>query len=153
HMKPVPKNIHIIWVGGALPERSQACVKTFPKKNLDWKVNLWIDSGQLLTGLRVGLTKGYYESKGGPGAFTAQKKQKLARALGDRGADDDTKQYLKDRFGFNPSVADLKKAMARNSLESFCKRYNILLRDVSEVTGLNNNPLYQREMVRRGTNF
>src|SRR5262249_25508541 len=99
------------------------------------------------------MTKGYYESKSGPGAFTVQKKQKLARALGDTATDEDTKQYLKDRFGFNPSVADLKKAMARSSLEKFCKRYNIQLREVSEVTRLSNNPLYQREMVRRGTNF
>lgn len=152
-MKPVPKQIHIIWLGSALPERSQVCVQTFTQMNPDWWVNLWIDSAQLLTGQRVDITKGYYESKHGPGSFNVRKKQKLAHLLGDTATDDDTKRYLKDRFGFNSSVADLKKAMALSFMEKFCSRHYITLRDISEITGLNNNPLYQREMVRRGTNF
>lgn len=152
-MKPVPKQIHIIWLGGPMPERNQVCVQTFTQMNPDWFVNLWFDPDQLLTGLRVGMTRNYSESKRGPGAFNVRKKHKLAHALGDAATDDDTKQYLKDRFGFNPSVADLKKAVALSSLESFCDMHDIMLRDIREVTGLNNNPLYRRELVQRGTNF
>ncbi len=51
-MRTIPKVIHIIWIGGDIPQRNRDCIVTFPRLNPDWEVNLWIDANQLLTGER-----------------------------------------------------------------------------------------------------
>jgi len=47
-MANIPKNVHIIWIGGALPEKNQACVDSFHAQNPDWTINLWFDPDALL---------------------------------------------------------------------------------------------------------
>ncbi|BCQ55241.1 TcdA/TcdB catalytic glycosyltransferase domain-containing protein [Burkholderia gladioli] len=51
-MKAIPKQVHIIWIGGDIPARNRACIQTFVRQNPDWTVNLWFDANQLLTGKR-----------------------------------------------------------------------------------------------------
>ncbi|WP_186036822.1 glycosyltransferase family 32 protein [Burkholderia gladioli] len=51
-MKAIPKQVHIIWIGGDIPARNRACIQTFVRQNPDWTINLWFDANQLLTGKR-----------------------------------------------------------------------------------------------------
>ena len=47
-MANIPKIVHIIWIGGALPQKNQACVDSFANSNPDWSVYLWYDPDGLL---------------------------------------------------------------------------------------------------------
>jgi mannosyltransferase OCH1-like enzyme len=51
-MAHIPKNVHIIWIGGALPVKNQNCVNSFAAKNPDWNVHLWYDPDGLLAKYR-----------------------------------------------------------------------------------------------------
>jgi len=165
-MKAIPKSIHIIWIGGDLPDRNRACVATFPKVNPDWKTNLWIDKDQLLTGLRRRTAAQHYEAKNNPvdwvypTGVTPERKgvtpaqwEKVKQKVGGAGGDEATIQYLSSKFG--KSNLELRDIWWNNwiSLRQFCKDNEIQLRTVDEIAGSKLLGLYRNEMLARGTNF
>lgn len=164
-MEAIPKNIHIIWIGGDIPDRNRNCVASFPKENPDWKVNLWIDKDQLLTGLRRKLTAQHYREKNtsawqyAPGEETAQEKvttqqwNKVTDKLGKTAGDEQTITYLSRKF--RKTERDLRDTWWENwiSIREFCKANDVVLRTVDELAGSKLMGLYRSEMVARGTNF
>jgi mannosyltransferase OCH1-like enzyme len=157
-MKAIAKNIHIVWIGGDLPDRNRSCVITFPQKNPDWNVTLWFDRNQLLTGLRRRLTKEYYEKKNpvnseGKGVVTPEQWAKVQQKIGGQADDDATVDYLIKKFGKNEK--ELYDMQLDNwvSLKDFCKANRITLRSVNDISASKTFPIYRNEMVSRGTNF
>lgn len=47
--KPVPKEVHFIWLGGPLGEIQKEYVKVWAKLNPDYNINIWYDSDHLYT--------------------------------------------------------------------------------------------------------
>lgn len=152
-MKEIPKHVHIIWIGGDVPARNRKCIETFPVKNPDWKVNLWIDRDQLLTGYRRSTAAAHYKAKNQSDKVSAQQWSKVATRVGATATDEETIAYLSTKF--QKTRSELRDIWWDNyiSIRDFCKAAKLSLRFVSELGGAKNMPIYRQEMVSRGTNF
>lgn len=151
-MKPIPRKLHIIWVGGDIPDKNRECISSHRKQSPNWDVTLWIDRNQLLTGLRRATAAAHYKAKAKDGKVSAEKWQKVQSKVGG-GGDDATIEYLKNKFG--TAEQELRDRAWDNyiSIRMFCKERGLELRDVSELDTTKNFQIYKNEMVARGTNF
>nr|WP_233632243.1 TcdA/TcdB catalytic glycosyltransferase domain-containing protein [Burkholderia gladioli] len=147
-VKAIPKQVHIIWIGGDIPARNRACIQTFVRQNPDWTINLWFDANQLLTGERRSVVK---EQLGG--TATPDDWKAMAGNLG-AGGDTATIQYLAMHFNQRGEVLRGKRLAQVNAIASFCATNGIKLREVQRDLKMGKNAaIYQRELVDRGANF
>jgi hypothetical protein len=147
-MHAVPKVIHIIWLGGDIPQRNRDCIRSFPTLNPDWEVNLWIDANQLLTGERSRLIK---EDKASP---TSDDWKRVAQRLGKNAGDAETIKYLENYLKLRGEDLRGMRASKVNSIISFCEANGIKLREVQRDLILGkNSAIYRGELVNRGANF
>lgn len=154
-MKQIPKRLHIIWVGGDIPQKNRECIISHRQKSQNWEVNLWIDRDQLLTGFRRSHVAAHYKAKNKvdkSGKVTAEKWQKMQGAVAD-GGEDATIAYMTKKFGM--TERELRDRSWDNyiSIRDFCKEHRIEFHLVSELDTAKNFQIYKNEMVARGTNF
>lgn len=162
-MKAIPKIIHIIWIGGDIPQRNRDCIVTFPRMNPDWQVNLWIDANQLLTGERrrqVSAQYRYERSQGNPvndvknPKVPAEKWKEVADTLGKHGGDAATIQYLDQYLHLRGEALQGMRVQQINSIMNFCNANGIKLREVQRDLKMGKNAaIYRKELVNRGGNF
>ncbi|MBC8720707.1 glycosyltransferase [Paraburkholderia sp. 31.1] len=148
-MKAIPKIIHIIWIGGDIPQRNRDCIITFPRLNPDWEVNLWIDANQLLTGERRRQISVQHNASTTPNQW-----DEVAQRLGEDGGDSATMRYLNQYL--NMRGEDLRGMRGRqvNSIINFCEQNRLKLREVQHDLKMGkNSTIYRRELVNRGANF
>lgn len=155
-MKNVPKIGHFIWIGGRLPFQNQDCVRSFTQ-NADWHFNLWVDPYNLLVHERRNRVKQKVEQKisdGGDKNKVQQKQwDKVVKAVGKEGTDQQTKRYLVKKY--DVSADDLDRIADDNykQLSDFCRENKMGLCSVAEFQGGKSFSLYRQEMVARNTNF
>lgn len=148
-MKAIPKVVHIIWIGGDIPERNRQCIVTFPRLNPDWEVNLWIDENQLLTGERRRQISSHESATVSP-----QKWQEVAKNLGPKAEDDATIKYLKEYLNMRGEDLVGLREQQMHSIVNFCKSHNLKLRTVQrDVKMGSTSTIYRNELVNRGANF
>ncbi|WP_027209659.1 TcdA/TcdB catalytic glycosyltransferase domain-containing protein [Burkholderia sp. WSM2232] len=152
-MRAIPKVIHIIWIGGDIPQRNRDCIVTFPRMNPDWQVNLWIDANQLLTGERRRQISDHVSAQSG-GRVSVEQWQDVARSLGESGGDAATISYLKDYLNQRGETLRGMRAQQVNSIINFCEANGIKLREVQRDLKMGKNAaIYRSELVNRGANF
>ncbi|ALK32600.1 TcdA/TcdB catalytic glycosyltransferase domain-containing protein [Burkholderia plantarii] len=147
-MKAIPKVIHIIWIGGDIPQRNRECITTFVRHNPDWKIRLWIDANQLLTGERRRQVKAQHG-----GSVSKEAWQAVAERLGS-GGDAETIRYLASHFDQRGEALQGLRLRQINSIMDFCRANGITLSEVQRdlKTG-KNAAIYRQELVNRGANF
>lgn len=148
-MKAIPKVIHIIWIGGDIPQRNRDCIVTFPRMNPDWEVNLWIDANQLLTGERRRQISAQNNATVSPAQWN-----EVAQRLGDEGGDSATIRYLDKYLNMRGEALQGMRVKQVSSIENFCKRNKLRLREVQRDLKMGKNAaIYRKELVNRGANF
>lgn len=148
-MKAIPKVIHIIWIGGDIPQRNRDCILTFPKMNPDWEVNLWIDANQLLTGERRRQISAQNNAPVSPAQWN-----EVAQRLGDEGGDSATIRYLDKYLNVRGETLKGLRIKQINSIVNFCKANKLKLREVQRDLKMGkNSSIYLSELVNRGANF
>jgi hypothetical protein len=149
-VKAIPKVIHIIWIGGDIPQRNRDCIMTFPKLNPEWEVNLWIDANQLLTGER---RRQISAQQAGTPVSPAQWDE-VAQRLGPDGGDAATIKYLDEYLNLRGEALQGLRVKQINSIMNFCQRNRIKLREVQRDLKMGKNAaIYRKELVNRGANF
>jgi hypothetical protein len=152
-LRAIPKVIHIIWIGGDIPQRNRDCIVTFPRMNPDWEVNLWIDANQLLTGERRRQISDQNGAQG-LGRVSAAQWQEVAQVLGKKGGDAATIRYLEEYLNQRGETLRGMRATQVNSIINFCEENGIKLREVQRDLKMGKNAaIYRRELVNRGANF
>jgi len=152
-LRTIPKVIHIIWIGGDIPQRNRDCIVTFPRLNPDWEVNLWIDANQLLTGERRRQISDQNGAQG-LGRVSAAQWQEVAQVLGKKGGDAATIRYLEEYLNQRGETLRGMRATQVNSIINFCEENGIKLREVQRDLKMGKNAaIYRRELVNRGANF
>jgi hypothetical protein len=150
--KDIPKQIHIIWLGGDIPPKNRECIASFAKLNHGWKVQVWIDTDQLLTGERQRQVIAHHGGKLYPEQWQA-----LSNRLG-KGGDTVTIDYLSQSLWQNDALKPGRlrslRAARWESIHNFCLANGIYLREVQIDLKMGKNaPIYQQELVNRGANF
>jgi hypothetical protein len=148
-VKAIPKVVHIIWIGGDIPQRNRDCIVTFPRMNPDWEINLWIDANQLLTGERRRQVSAQANAR-----VTPQQWAEVAQRLGKDGGDAETIKYLDQYLNIRGEALQGIRVKQINSIMSFCKANNLKLREVQRDLKMGkNSAIYRSELVNRGANF
>jgi hypothetical protein len=167
----IPKNVHIIWIGGALPEKNQACVDSFHALNPDWTINLWFDPDALLGKYRHiiqaeamrqfdGTKDLDIKAAGKASAATALAKTLTAKAKKKGSFDEAIVSYIAHNssktFGGKKSAVDEYKRVLRatkdenlKALQDYAAKGTIQLKSVEEF-GYGPKSPYTVEMQRRG---
>jgi hypothetical protein len=141
--------IHIIWIGGDIPQRNRDCIVTFPKMNPDWEVNLWIDANQLLTGERRRQISAHNNASVSPAQWSD-----VAQRLGEDGGDSATIQYLDKYLNMRGEALQGMRVKQIHSILNFCTANKIRLREVQRDLKMGKNSvIYRKELVNRGANF
>ena len=153
-MKAIPKKLHIIWIGNDIPQRNRDCIASFPAKNPDWEVNLWIDAKQLLTGERRRATTAHYTTQNSGKAVTTDQWKTVAARVGNEGDDRATMAYLEEFLNYRGEALQGMRVQKINSIMAFCNSNRIKLREVERDLNMGKTaPMYRRELVERGGNF
>jgi hypothetical protein len=151
-LKAIPKQIHIIWLGGDIPQRNRDCIKSFVRENRSdgWQVNLWIDVNQMLTNERSRIVKEMGERTPERAAAESQ----WNAVAGGGGGDGATMQYLTvymERRGVEWGGMRIKQI---NSIMGFCSSNGIKLHEVQrDLPGRSNSTYYSGELVKPAANF
>lgn len=147
-MKAIPRVIHIIWIGGDIPPRNRECILTFVHNNPHWKINLWIDANQLLTGERRRLVKAKHGDN-----VTVETWKNVANRVGD-GGDGATIKYLDKYLDMRGEELQGLRMKQVNSIMNFCSSNGIKLCEVQRDLKMGRNAaIYRQELVNRGANF
>jgi hypothetical protein len=148
-MKEIPKEIHIIWIGGDIPLRNRQCITSFATHNHGWNVNLWIDGDQMLTGERRRLVKNHHA-----GVVDSDKWKEMAKDMGRNGGDLETVAYLSRVLNQDRGTLEQLRSTNKHSIQLFCDQNGLKLRDVKKDMNIGKNaPLYRQELIDRGANF
>ncbi|MBP0594791.1 glycosyltransferase [Paraburkholderia sp. LEh10] len=148
-MRAIPKVVHVIWIGGDIPQRNRDCIVTFPRMNPDWEVNLWIDANQLLTGERRRQISAQNNAN-----VSAQQWSEVAGRLGADGGDSATIRYLDKYLNMRGEALQGLRVKHINSIMDFCKAHKLKLREVQRDLKMGkNSAIYRMELVNRGANF
>ncbi|SAL41736.1 Subversion of eukaryotic traffic protein A [Caballeronia sordidicola] len=155
NLKAIPKKLHIIWIGNDIPQRNRDCIATFPTKNPDWEVNLWIDAKQLLTGERRRAATTHYTAQNNNGSGVSVDQWKtVAERVGKDGDDRATMKYLEQYLNYRGEALQGMRVQKINSIMAFCKSNRIKLREVERDLNMGKTaPIYRQELVERGGNF
>jgi hypothetical protein len=147
-MKAIPKVIHIIWIGGDIPQRNRDCISTFVDRNPHWKISLWIDANQLLTGERRRQVTARHD-----GNVSADDWKSVAKQVG-AGGDDETIHYLAMHMDMRGEALRGLRLKQANSIIDFCRSKRIKLCEVQRDLKMGKNAaIYRQELVNRGANF
>jgi hypothetical protein len=147
-MKAIPKVIHIIWIGGDLPQRNRDCISTFVRHNPHWKINLWIDANQLLTGERRRQVVAKHN-----GNVSADEWQRVAKQV-NAGGDAATIRYLDMYLNMRGEELRGLRLKQATSIVDFCSSKRITLCEVQRDLKMGKNAaIYRQELVNRGANF
>jgi hypothetical protein len=153
-VKAIPKKLHIIWIGNDIPQRNRDCIASFPAKNPDWEVNLWIDAKQLLTGERRRAATEHYTTQNNGKAVSADQWKTVAERMGKEGDDRATMAYLEEFLNYRGEALQGMRVQKINSIMAFCNGNRIKLREVERDLDMGKTaPIYRRELVERGGNF
>jgi hypothetical protein len=148
-MKAIPKKIHIIWLGGDIPQANRSLISTFPLKNPEYEINLWYDSLQMLTkerGVKVKAAHG--------GTVKWNQWKDVANEVGAGGGDVETIIYLNKHHQTPIEELINNRESCLGSIKEFCKKERLKIRDVQTDLKIGKNgPYYLQELANRGANF